>query len=433
MRFRNRMSKGVSRCREMFAAGDFHFVSVMSVVIGSMLIFNGCSKVRPTPPSPPPPSVSVAKPLQQEVMEWDTFNGYFEAKESVNISGRVSGMIVAAPFKEGSLVKKDQLLYQLDERPFQADLDSKIADVEKAKAQIAIAQLNFKRNEDAQKRGVASQQDFDTAKAECDRTQAVLAGANAALVTSRLNLEWCQVTSPIDGRVGRKIVTVGNLITSGGGPAPATVLTTIQSVSPIYCNIDVDEKTVEKYQNLAAEKKRVHEREGKVPCFVRVGSEVGFTHAGYIDFVDNRHDSTTGTLRMRGLIPNEAGTMTPGNFANLRIPGSGRYKALLVPNAAIGNDQSHKTVLVVNQSNIVEPRKVEVGALFGNLRAIKSGLAPDERVIVNGLMKAFPGAPVTPNETTLKFDPASIADSEPASLLERVPAAGVPPTSGKTP
>jgi RND family efflux transporter MFP subunit len=427
------MSQSISRWRDLSPKRVFRLASAFLLALGFTLISNGCSKVQPAPQAPPPPAVTVAKPLQQEVVEWDTFNGYLEAKESVNVSARVSGMIVKAPFEEGSLVKKKDVLYLLDERPFKADLALKSADVEKAKAQVEIAKLNYKRMEDAQKRGVASQQDFETAKAEWDKSLATLAGANAAFDTSSLNLEWCQVTSPIDGRIGRKIVTVGNLVTSGGGPAPATLLTTIQSVNPIYCNIDVDEKTVDKYQKLAAEKKRVHEREGRVPCFVRVGSEVGFTHAGYIDFVDNNLDRTTGTQRMRGLIPNESGIMTPGNFANLRIPGSGRYQALLVPNAAIGNDQSHKTVLIVNQSNIVEPRIVEVGALFGSLRAIKSGLSPDDKVIVNGQMKAFPGAPVTPNETTLKFDPASIADSGSSALRESNSEAAVPPVSEKTP
>ncbi len=410
MRLRNCVSNGVSQKREMSARGGFHTPAVFIFAIGSALMLNGCNKVQPSSAAaPPPPVVTIAKPLQQDdLIEWDTYNGYLEAKESVNVSARVSGMIEEAPFEEGTLVTKKQVLFRLDDRPFKADLALKLADVNKAKAQVAISQLNYDRMEDAKKRGVASQQDFDTAKAEWDKSLATLAGANAALETSSLNLEWCEVTSPIKGRVSRKIVTVGNLVTSGGGPAPATLLTTIQSVDPIYCNIDVDEQSILKYQILAAEKKRAHEREGKVPCFVRMESEVGFTHAGYIDFVDNRHDSTTGTLRMRGLIPNESGTMTPGNFANLRIPGSGRYKALLVPDAAIGNDQSHKTVLVINQANIVEPRIVQIGALFGHLRAIKSGLSENDKVIVNGQMKAFPGAPVTPTESTLQFDLSSI-------------------------
>jgi multidrug efflux system membrane fusion protein len=427
------MSKGVSRSRKLSARGSFRSASAIMVAVNFALLLNGCSKIQPTPPAPPPPVVTIAKPLQQDVIEWDTFNGYLEAKESVNVSSRVSGMIVAAPFEEGSLVKKSQVLFVLDDRPFKADLDSKLADVEKAKAQIAIAQLNFRRQEDAYKRGAGSQQDYDTAKAECDRSLATMAGANALVETARFNLEWCQVTSPIDGRVSRKMVTVGNLITSGGGPAPPTLLTTIQSVTPIYCNIDVDEQSIQKYQRLAEEKKRVHERDGKVPCFVRMGNEVGFPHKGYIDFVDNRLDISTGTQRMRGLLPNESGTLTPGFYASLRIPGSGRYTALLVPDVAIGNDQSHRTVLVINQSNIVEVRTVEIGALFGDLRAITSGLSPNEKVIVNGQMKAFPGTPVTPKEITLQFDSSSIAESGTAAYREQAPTAAAQTTSGKAP
>lgn len=435
MRLRNCVSKSVSQNREMSARGGFLSAAFILFAIGPFLAINGCSKVSTAlPPAPPPPAVTVASPLlQKDVIEWDTFNGYLDAKESVNISGRVSGMIVEARFEEGSIVEEGQVLYKLDKRPFKADLDSKLADVKRSEAQIAIAQLNFKRMEDAQKRGVASQQDFDTAKAECDRADAVLAGANAAVETSHLNLDWCEVRSPIKGRVGQKIVTVGNLITSGGGPAPPTVLTTVKSIHPIYCNIDVDEQSILKYQRLAAEKKRVHERDGKVPCFVRRAGEAGAPHEGYIDFVDNRHDSTTGTLRMRALLSNESGVLTPGNYASVRIPGSGKYDALLVPDAAIGNDQSKKTVLVINENNIVEPRIVELGALFGNLRAITSGVSPTDKVIVNGQMKAFPGTPVTPTEITLQFDPSSITPSGSNALREKASKVTVSPASKQTP
>ena len=178
MRFRNCISKGVSRCREVSAQGrgGFYLASVIFVAIGSVLISNGCSKVRPVPPTPPPAAVTVAKPMQKDVIEWDTYTGYLDAKESVNVSARVSGLIVAAPFEEGSLVKKSQVLFVLDQRPFKADLDLKLADVEKAKAQVAIAQLNYQRMEDAHKRGVVSQQDYDTAKAECDKGAGLTGG-----------------------------------------------------------------------------------------------------------------------------------------------------------------------------------------------------------------------------------------------------------------
>ena len=437
MRIGTYPSKGVSRCGGMSFGRAFHLAAAISIAIGSASAFNGCSKLRPAPPAaaaaPPPPAVTVAKPLQQDVIEWDTYNGYLEAKESVNVSARVSGLIMSAPFEEGSVVRKSQVLFEIDERPFKADLDSKLADVERSKAEVAIAQINYRRTDDVLKRGASSQQDFDSAKADLNKAMATLAGSNAAVETSRLNLEWCKVTSPVDGRVSRKIVTAGNLVIGGAGPATPTLLTTIQSVSPIYCNIDVDEQSIQKYQRLATEKKRVHEREGNVPCFVRLGSEKGYPHSGHIDFVDNHLDASTGTLRMRGLLPNASGTLIPGFYASLRIPGSGRYKATLVPDSAIGSDQSHRTVLVVNKENVVEMRIVETGALFGDLRAITSGLSPDERVVVNGQMKAFPGAPVAPTETTLKFDPSSIADSGATPRREPASTAAAAPAPGKTP
>jgi RND family efflux transporter MFP subunit len=409
---------------------------VRFVVLCPFFVLGGCTQKPPAPPAPPPSPVTVATPLQHEVIEWDTYNGYLEATESVTVSARVSGMIVAAPFTEGSLVKKNQVLFVLDDRPFKADLDLKVADHDKAKAQAALALLNLNRLEEAHRRNSVSQQEYDTAKADYARAQAAVDGAKASVELSRLNLEWCQVTSPIDGRVGKKVVTVGNLV-SGAGPIPATLLTTIQSVSPIYCNFDVDERSVLKYQKLAQEKKRTHEREGKVPCYAKLGNETDYVHAGYVDFVDNRLDAATGTLRARGLLQNASGLLTPGFYASLRIPGSGRYKALLVPDTAVGNDQSHRTVLLINKENVVEVRPVQIGALFGDLRAIASGLSPGDRVIVNGQMHAFPGTTVAPTEVALKADPSSFAEpgataSDKANSISPVqPTAEA--TTGKTP
>lgn len=427
------MWKNRSLFRRMPAAGVFHPIPAILVAFTSALLLNGCNRIHSAPQSPPPPPVTVAQPLWEEVIEWDTYHGYLEAKESVNVSARVSGLIMEAPFVEGSFVKKSQVLFLLDERPFKADLDSKLADVEKAKATVALTQRNYRRAEDIYKRGASSMQDHDVAKADYDSALATLASANAAVATARLNLEWCQVISPIDGRVGRKIVTPGNLITGGPAQSQPTLLTTIQSVNPIYCNIDVDEQSVQKYQRLAANKQRVHERDGKVPCYVRLGSEVGFPRVGFIDFVDNRLDIATGTQRMRGLIPNEDGILTPGFYASLRIPGSGKYKTLLVPDSAIGSDQNHRTVLVINQDNIVEVRIVEVGALFCDFRAITSGLSQKDKVIINGKMKAFPGTPVTPTETTLQFDLSCIANPGLSASRQKPSKAAVPPTSETTP
>jgi len=420
---------------ERFVLGLVPRLLVPLLVPCSLFVLGGCTQKPPPPVTPPPPPVTVAIPLQREVIEWDTYNGYLEAMESVTVSARVSGLITAAPFTEGSLVKKNQVLFVLDDRPFKADLDLKVADHDKAKAQAALALVNLNRLEEAHRRNSVSQVEYDTAKADYAKAQAAVDGAKASVELSRLNLEWCQVTSPIAGRVGKKVVTVGNLV-SGAGPIPATLLTTIQSVSPIYCNFDVDERSVLKYQKLASEKKRMNEREGKVPCFAKLGNETDFIHAGFVDFVDNRLDATTGTLRARGLLQNASGLLTPGFYASLRIPGSGRYKALLIPDTAIGNDQSHRTVLLINKENVVEVRPVQIGALFGDLRSITSGLSPGDRIIVNGQMHAFPGTTVNPTEVTLKADPSNFAEPGATASDKANSISPVQPTaeaSGKTP
>jgi membrane fusion protein, multidrug efflux system len=381
---------------------------VLAILIGVGSF--GCDG-KPAAQAPPPPPVTVAHPLQKDVVEWDTYTGYLQAPESVNLVARVSGLIMQTPFAEGSIVKKGDLLFVIDDRPFVADLDSKLADQKKAEAQQAIAQVTFDRLRGLRKDNAVSQQDLDNAKANIDQAIAQVAGAKASVESSQLNLEWCRVLSPIDGRVSNKLVTVGNLVNGGAGQV--TLLTTVESVSPMYCYVDVDENSVLKYQKLAVEKKRTSARDGKVPCDIQLSNESGFPHAGYIDFVDNHVDPTTGTLRARGVLNNDSGLLTPGFFARLRIPGSGRYKALLVPDTAIGNDQSQRIVLVVNKDNGVETRVVQLGALFGGLRSIVSGLTVDDLVIINGQMHARPGAPVAPTNGTIEVDPAAFSDPGP--------------------
>lgn len=367
----------------------------------------GCGG-KPPAPQPPPPAVTVAHPVQKEVVEWDTYTGYLEAPQSVSMAARVSGLITEAPFIEGSIVNKGDLLFVIDDRPFKADLDAKLADQQKAEAQMAIAKVTFDRLQGLRKDNAVAQQDLDNADASLQQAHAGVASAKAAVESSRLNLEWCRVLSPITGRISSKLVTVGNLV--NGGQGQATLLTTIQSVTPMYCYVDIDEHSVLKYQELAVEKKLVTSRDGKVPCYVQLSNEAGFSHEGYIDFVDNHVDPTTGTLRARGVLENSSGLLTPGFFARLCIPGSGRYRALLVPDTSIGNDQSQRNVLVVNKDNVVEPRVVQLGALFGGLRSIVSGLNPDDWVIINGQMHARPGATVAPTQQTITIDAAAFSD-----------------------
>lgn len=385
------------------------FAILMAVVAASVF---GCHKQSPVASAPPPADVSVAHPVEKDVVEWDTYTGYLQAPEVANVAARVSGLIMEMPFQEGSIVHKGDLLALIDDRPFKADLNSKIADEQKAEATLAIANVTYQRVSNLKKSnpGAVSQQELDNSGAVVEQSRAALAAARAAVESSQLNLEWCRVLSPIDGRVSNKAVTVGNLVMGGTAMGQMTMLTTVQSVSPIWCYVDVDENSVLKYVKLAKERALLSTRDGRVPCYVQLGNETGFPHKGVIDFVDNHVDTTTGTQRIRGVLENKSGELIPGLFARLTIPGSGRYHAVLVPDTAVGNDQSQRDVLVVDKENKVSVRPVALGALFGGLRSIVSGIGPEDRVVVNGQMHARPGSVVNPIDTEIKVNEADFTD-----------------------
>lgn len=349
------------------------------------------AKEQPAPPEAPPPAVTVALPVEYEVTEWDEYTGYLDAVEFVEVRARVSGLVVAVPFEEGALVRQGDLLVEIDSRPFKAALDARLAEQARAEAQVELALVEFNRIQGLPA-GAASNIERETVAAQLDQARAVLAGAKAAVEAARLNVEWCRVEAPIAGRISRRLVTPGNLITGGGGEG--TLLTSIASIDPIYCYIDADEQSVLKYQRLVREGKRASAREKVVPCFLQLANETGFPHEGVIDFVDNRLDPRTGTMRARGVFPNPEGWLVPGLFARMRVPGRGPYRAILVPDAAVSRDQNQKRLLVVGPDDVVEARTVELGALFGNLRAVESGITADDRVIINGLLHARPGARV---------------------------------------
>jgi RND family efflux transporter MFP subunit len=382
---------------------------------------SGCGRQAGGPPPQQTPVASVARPLVKEVVEWDTYSGRLQAPKMAEVVARVSGMIMKMPFEEGAIVKEGDVLAEIDDRPFKADLDSKLADQEKAESALAIATITLNRTAQLRKTNAVAEQDYDNAKAVCDQAKAAVAGAKAAVATSRLNLEWCSVRAPISGRVSDKRKTEGNFVTGGAGQPMPTLLTTVTSITPIYLYVDVDEHSILKYQSLAKERKLLSARDGKVPCFVALENESGFPHRGYIDFMDNHVDANTGTMRVRAVLDNASGKFIPGCYAQLRVPGSGRYRALLVPDEAVGNDQNQHTVLVVDKDDKAQVRPVELGALFGGLRSITSGLSADERIVVNGQMNVRPGAPIKPIDAPIKLEQGEFSDPG-TNVAERDPA-----------
>ncbi|MDB6138814.1 MAG: Efflux transporter, family, subunit [Verrucomicrobiaceae bacterium] len=359
-------------------------------------------------PPPPPPAVTVSLPVQREVRDWDEYTGHLQAPETVNIQARVSGFIEKTSFREGAIVQKGDVLYEMDARPFEADLNNKKAALAKDEAQVTLTQSELGRSEGLLKTKAIAQQDFDTSRARFDQAKAQLEADKAAADVAQLNMEWTKVTAPITGRVSRMYVTAGNLINGGAGQG--TLLTTIVSVGPIYCLAPVPERTFLKYQALAAQQGTVNLRDAKIPCYVQLENETNFPHQGVIDFIDNNMDANTGTIQLRGLIPNPDGMLTPGVFARMRITNSKPYQTLLIPDIAVGTEQNERFVLVVGKDDMVETKSVKLGRLFGSLRAISDGLKLEDKVVVNGMQQARPGTQVSPKEVPVSLDSLSAFD-----------------------
>jgi RND family efflux transporter MFP subunit len=301
------------------------------------------------------------------------------------------------------------LLFRIDPRPFQADLDNKKAAVAQARATAVKAKADFGRSVELIKAQVIAPSDFDTTKASYGEAAASLDAAEAALETSRLNLEWTEVRAPITGRVSRMNVTVGNLVNGGSGQP--TTLTTIVSIDPLYCYINVPESAALLYQEQALKEKKGNVAGAAIACSLQLENETNFPHQGVIDFVDNQVDVNTGTQQIRCVIGNPTTILTPGLFALTRIPASGRYNALLIPDAAVNTDQDERYLLIVGANNVVQQRPVKLGALFGNLRSITDGLKPGERVIVNGMQFAQSGAKVIPHEVPVPTEALDALES----------------------
>ena len=372
----------------------FHFKQQV-VAIGTVLLIvvSGCSKSLPAR-TPTPPQVTVVQPITREVVEWDEYIGRLESPETVEVRARVSGYLDKVHFKEGKEVKKGDLLFTIDPRPYQAEYDRADADHQRALSQAELAKNDFERAKRLIATKAISEEDFDTKAKTYTAAQAAVMSAKAAEDSARLNLEFTEIHSPIDGRISRALVTQGNLISGGVSGAGATLLTTVVSLDPLYLYSDADERAILKYLKLRREGSRVSARDEQIPAEMELSDETGFPHKGFIDFVDNRVDPNTGTMRARGVFANTDHGLSPGFFGRIRIPGSGKYPALLIPDRALGSDQALKFVYVVNAEKKVEFRPVTIGPIIDGLRVVKTGLKAGEPIIVEGLLRVRPGVVV---------------------------------------
>ena len=365
----------------------------------------GCDNKPSAGSAPAAPPVTVARPLQKTITEWDEYTGRFEAVERVDVRARVSGFIDSVHFKEGQVVKQGDLLFVIDPRPYRLAVEQAKADVERAKAKLEIASADVQRAAPLVRSQTVTEREFETRKATERDAAGQVGSAEAALKQAELNLEWTEVRAPIAGRISDKRVDAGNLIT--GGPTGATLLTLIVSIDPIHFVFDGSEADFIRYMRLAASGARPSSRDVQNPVAVRLADETDYKHYGRMNFVDNVLNPKTGTIRGRAVFDNKDGLLTPGFFGRLRLFG-GEHEALLVPDSAIASDQSRKIVFTVADDGTVGTKLVELGPIVDGLRLIRSGLAPSDRIVIDGLQRARPGQRVKPEEGKIEA-PAPVA------------------------
>ena len=411
-KIRSRLSKSLRSPR----LGSLRLARTLPTALAtalSVLALSACN--RSAPPPPPTPKVTVAHPVERELTDWDEYTARLEAIDSVEVRARVSGYLESVHFREGSVVKKGDLLFLIDPRPYEAQLRRAEGDLELAKSRLNLAQKNLARVAFLIKSNAMSKEEAETRAALVRQAEAGVQASQAAVDAARLDVEFTRVTAPVTGRASRKLVTEGNLINGGVG-TQGTLLTTIVSLDPLYVYFEANERDYLKYVRLAKSGERPSSREYKNPVQIGLADEKGFPHEGYMDFVDNQIDRGTGTIQGRAIVPNSDGLLAPGLFVRLRLIGSGRYKALLIPDDAVQSDQAEKFVWVVDGDNKVRYRRVTCGSLHDGLRVVREGLTSQDRVIVKGIQRARPDIVVEAQEEELPPPTPNAAGAPPAPL-----------------
>ncbi len=372
-------------------------VARLAALLGACLLA-GCGQGRQQSTAEAPPTVTVAAPVQRTVVDHDEYVGRFVALDAVEVRARLSGYLSAIHFTDGQLVKKGDLLFTIDRRPFAITLEQMRANLAQARANLAFTQADLQRGKALLQNKTITEQLYDQ-RVQAESVAAASVASQQAMVDSaELDLnEYTELRSPVDGRIGDRRVSVGNLVTGGTG-GNTTLLATIVSVDPIRFEFTFDEASYLRFQRFAMKNKQQASIDADIPVSLKLIDETHFVHKGKMDFVDNVISQSSGTIRGRAVFDNPDGIFLPGMFGRIRVPGSAPYTALLVPDAAIGSEQARKYVLTVDDGGIVRQKYVTLGQLDGDLRVIKDGLAASDRVIVNGLMHAHPGAKVTVEE-----------------------------------
>jgi len=386
-----------------------HSAASLAPTLVAFAVIAGCTSGQAGDPAsaPPPPTVSAAEVVIRELRDWADFTGRLEAASHVEVRPRVGGYIESVHFDEGGRVSRGDLLFTIDPRPYEAEVRRLEAERARAKAELELARTYRDRAERLLAERATSREEYEQLVADAEVAEAQLRAVEAALAAAKLDLEFTRVTSPIDGRVSRAVVTPGNLVDS------TTLLTTVVADDPIHAYFDVDEHTyLELMRGAAAKpheqtstdaKPHPHRAEGLV-VFVGLANEQGFPHVAQLDFIDNEVDPEQGTIRARAVLSNPDGHFTPGLFARLRVVGERTYRAALVDEKAIGTDLDRKYVLVVDENGVAQYRPVELGRSVDGLRIVKDGLGEGDVVIVNGLQRVRPGMPVVANEVPMPVD-----------------------------
>jgi RND family efflux transporter MFP subunit len=358
------------------------------------------------------PAVSVSQPLQRQIVEWDEYTGRFDSVETVEVRARVSGYLTDVHFKDGQQVKQGDLLYEIDPRPFERTLEQARAELLQAQTRVDNANLDVVRGKPLLARRIISEKAFDDRENLVREAQAQVKVAEAKVKTAELDLSFARIVSPIAGRISRSMVTAGNWV-SAGGVSNSTLLTTIVSQDPIHIYFDVSENNHLKYKRLAERGEAAGAADLGSSVELALPDERGFRHKAKLDFLDNRLDQGTGTLRARAVLANPAGLFAPGMFARVRVTGTPAYTALMLPDEAIGTDQTNKYVYVVAANDVVTRRNIQPGPLIDGLRVVREGIADADWIITKGLHRARPGQRVAPNRVAI-----TVSSSQPNGALK---------------